>query len=167
MQGNEKRLSNQWIRTHLPKVCIHIYNLFIWFSYRRFTWWPCFCCNIDDSLSLYCCFYVVTLLILMFWEYFPIEIPMSAPAKQARRFVYWLGKKTEMKPFSSSFSLIWSAVSLLSWQRVVHQCHQVPARMQGNKRLLSALWIRTHPLKVCIYIYIYAIYLSASLPSEI
>ena len=65
-------------------VYSYICNLFIWFIYWRLTPWPCLCCNIDDSLSLYCCFHVVTLLILMFWEYFPIEIHMSTPVKQAQ-----------------------------------------------------------------------------------
>ena len=68
-------------------VYSYTYNLFIWFIYRRFTLWPCSCCNIDDSLSLYCCFHVVTLLILMFWEYFPIEIHMATPVKQARWYI--------------------------------------------------------------------------------
>ena len=68
-------------------VYSYMCNLFIWSIYRTFTLWPCFCCNIDDSSSLYCFFYVVTLLILMFWEYFPIEIHMSTFVKQARWYI--------------------------------------------------------------------------------
>ena len=38
-------------------------------------------------------FHVVTLLISMFWEYFPIEIRIPAPVKRALQYICWVGNK--------------------------------------------------------------------------
>ena len=37
--------------------------------------------------------FVLTLLISIFWEYFPIEIHMPAPVKRALQYICWVGNK--------------------------------------------------------------------------
>ena len=62
----------------------HDYTSFTGYSSRGLV---CAAVFIYESLSLYCCFHLGILLILMIWEHLPIEIHMSAPMRRAWRSI--------------------------------------------------------------------------------